>query len=103
MFGFIAKKKLLPSIARLMLPVIYEHPDMEFGSVLTAVDFKKYTLDELVAPVDFLYRKFRQIRLKEDEKAAVDWLLGQLHRQALGNVEMTDLKNEIEEKIRKEK
>ena len=103
MFGFIAKKKLLPSVARLMLPVIYEHPDMEFGSVLTAVDFKKYTMNELVAPIDFLYRKFRQIRLKEDEKAAVDWLLGQLHRQALGNVEITDLKNEIEEKIRKEK
>ena len=103
MFGFIAKKKLLPSVAKLMLPVIYDHPDMEFGSVLTAVDFKKYNLNELVAPIDFLYRKFRQIRFKEDEKAAVDWLLGQLHRQALGNVEITDLKNEIEEKIRKEK
>lgn len=103
MFGFIAKKKLLPSIAEVMLPVIYEHPDMEFGSVLTAVDFKKYSLNELLAPVDFLFRKFRQIRIREEEEAAVDWLLGQLRRQALGNVEITRLKSEIEEKIRKEK
>jgi glutamyl-tRNA(Gln) amidotransferase subunit E len=103
LFGFISKKKLLPGIAKLMLPVIYEHPDMEFGSVLTIIDFKKYSLHELTAPIDFLYQKFRQIRYNESEKAAVDWLLGQLHRQALGNVEITALKAEIENKIRKER
>jgi glutamyl-tRNA(Gln) amidotransferase subunit E len=103
LFGFISKKKLLPGIAKLMLPVIYEHPDMEFGSVLTIIDFKKYSLHELTAPIDFLYQKFRQTRYNESEKAAVDWLLGQLHRQALGNVEITALKAEIENKIRKER
>jgi glutamyl-tRNA(Gln) amidotransferase subunit E len=103
MFGFIYKKKLLPSVAKLMLPVIYEHPDMEFGSVLTAAGFKKYTMGELLAPVDFLYRKFSQIRRKEGDDVAVDWLMGQLHRQALGNVEITGLKREIREKIKKSK
>jgi glutamyl-tRNA(Gln) amidotransferase subunit E len=103
LFGFIAKKKLLPSIAKVMLPVIYEHPDMEFGSVLTIIDFKKYSLSELTAPIDFLYQKFRQIRHNESDKASVDWLLGQLHRQAIGNVELTVLKGEIENKIRKER
>ena len=103
LFGFLSRKKLLPSIARLMLPVIYEHPDMEFGSVLISVDFRKHTMNELLAPVDFLYQKFRQIRFSENEQAAIDWLMGQLHRQAVGNVALTDLKNEIENKIRKEK
>jgi glutamyl-tRNA(Gln) amidotransferase subunit E len=103
LFGFISKKKLLPSIAKLMLPVICEHPDMEFGSVLTIIDFKKYSLSELTAPVEFLYQKFRQIRNNESEKASVDWLLGQLHRQAIGNVELTVLKSEIENKIREER
>jgi glutamyl-tRNA(Gln) amidotransferase subunit E len=103
LFGFISKKKLLPSIAKVMLPVIYEHPDMEFGSVLTIIDFKKYSLSELTAPIDFLYQKFRQIRHNESDKASVDWLLGQLHRQAIGNVELTVLKAEIENKIRKER
>jgi glutamyl-tRNA(Gln) amidotransferase subunit E len=102
LFGFISKKKLLPSIARLMLPVIYEYPDMDFGSVLISVDFRKHTMNELLAPVDFLFQKFNQIRFSKNGKAATDWLMGQLHRQALGNVSLTDLKNEIENKVRKE-
>jgi glutamyl-tRNA(Gln) amidotransferase subunit E len=102
LFGFISKKKLLPSIARLMLPVIYEYPDMDFGSVLISVDFRKHTMNELLAPVDFLFQKFNQIRFSKNGKATTDWLMGQLHRQALGNVSLTDLKNEIENKIKKE-
>jgi glutamyl-tRNA(Gln) amidotransferase subunit E len=101
LFGFIARKKLLPAIAHFMLPVIYDHPDMEFGSVLTITDFKKYTINELLAPVDFLLGKFKQIRHSETEKAAVDWIMGQLHKQAIGNVSLTELKQQIEEKIRK--
>jgi len=103
LFSYIAKKKLLPSIARVMLPVIYDHPDMEFGSVLTAIDFTRYSMSEITAPVDFLYQKFRQIRLSDSENAPADWLMGQLHRQALGNVDLTELKSEIENKIRKAK
>jgi glutamyl-tRNA(Gln) amidotransferase subunit E len=103
LFGFLSKKKLQPSIAKLMIPVIYEHPDMEFGSVLTSIDYKKHSMSELLAPVDFLYQKFAQIRISKTEKASVDWLMGQLHRQAIGNVALTDLKVQIENKIRKEK
>jgi glutamyl-tRNA(Gln) amidotransferase subunit E len=103
MFGFISRKKLLPSIAHVMLPVIYDHPDMEFGSVLTSIDYKKHSMIELLAPVEFLSGKFRQIRHSVTEKAEIDWLMGQLHRQAIGNVELTQLKLQIEEKIKKEK
>jgi glutamyl-tRNA(Gln) amidotransferase subunit E len=102
LFGFISKKKLLTSIAHVMLPVIYDHPDMEFGSVLTSIDYRKHPMNELLAPVDFLFGKFRQIRYSETEKAAIDWIMGQLHRQALGNVELIKLKEQIEEKITRE-
>ena len=76
---------------------------MEFGSVLTAIDFRKYTMNEIVDQVDFLYKKFLEIRYSETEKAVIDWLMGQLHRQAVGNIELTELKGEIENKIRKGK
>jgi glutamyl-tRNA(Gln) amidotransferase subunit E len=102
LFGFIAKKKLFPSIAKVMLPVIYDYPDMEFGSVLISIDYKKYSMHELLAPVDFLFGKFRQIRHSGTEKAAIDWMMGQLHRQALGNIELNQLKQHIEEKVKKE-
>lgn len=102
LFGFIYRKKLLPSIARVMIPVIYDNPDMEFGSVLISIDYKKHSLNELLAPIDFLLGKFRQIRYSENKKAASDWIMGQLHRQALGNVELSHLKELIEERINKE-
>jgi glutamyl-tRNA(Gln) amidotransferase subunit E len=102
LFCFINTRKLHPSIARLMMPVIYEHPDMEFGSVLTSIGFRKYSKAELLAPVDFLYRKFLQIRISESEKAAIDWMMGQLHRQALGNMDLSELRSEIEVRIKKE-
>jgi glutamyl-tRNA(Gln) amidotransferase subunit E len=102
LFGFLSGRKILPSLAKLMIQVIYEHPDMEFGSVLTSIDFRKHNMDELLAPVDFLYQKFRQIRHSNTEKAAIDWMMGQLHRQATGNVALVELRREIEKKIRKE-
>lgn len=101
LFSFIAKKKILPAIAHTMLPVIYDHPDMEFGSVLTSIDYKRLSINELLAPVDFLFNKFRQIRFSESEEATIDWMMGQLHRQATGNVELTVLKMQIEEIIKK--
>jgi glutamyl-tRNA(Gln) amidotransferase subunit E len=100
LFSFLSKKKLLPAVAGLMVPVIYDYPDMEFGSVLSSVGYKKHSMNELLAPIDFLYGKFRQIRITYDEKAAIDWLMGQMHRPALGNVSLTDLKLEIENIIR---
>ena len=101
LFGFISKKDLHPSVAKLMLPVLYEYPDMEFGSILTIIRFRKHTMAELIAPVDFLFQKFREIRISTDDKAATDWLMGQLHREALGNVELSRLRKEIEDKISK--
>lgn len=85
-----------------MLPVIYDYPDMEFGSVLSSAGYKKHSMTELLAPIDFLYGKFRQIRISDNEKAAIDWLMGQMHRPALGNVTLADLKFEIENKITQE-
>ena len=99
LFGFLASKKLHHSIAKLMLPVIYAHPDMEFGSVLISVGFKKKSIDELLAPVDFLYEKYREIGHSKRESAVTDWLMGQVHRQALGNTDLATLCEKINTKI----
>lgn len=97
LFKFIHNEKLQPLIAKRMLPVIYEHPDMEFSSVLISINFKKKSLDELLAPVDFLYEKFKEIKFSDNNKNTVNWLMGQIHKQAIGNVEMKKLREKIEE------
>lgn len=99
LFGFLAEKNIHHSIARLMLPVIYDNPDMEFGSVLTIVGFKRKSIEELLAPIGFLYKKFSEIRHSKRESAATDWLMGHVHKQALGNTDLALLHVKISEKI----
>jgi glutamyl-tRNA(Gln) amidotransferase subunit E len=104
MFEFIIKQKLQPSIAKLMLPVIYQHPNMDFDSVLTSLNFKRRTKDELLAPIDYLLEKFREIRIskKESSDIALNWVMGQLNRQALGNVDLKDLMKSIDKRLAKQ-
>ncbi|MBM3420306.1 MAG: Glu-tRNA(Gln) amidotransferase GatDE subunit E, partial [Bacteroidetes bacterium] len=99
LFGFLATKKLDPALAKTMLPVIYDNPDMEFVSVLSSTGFKKKSTDELLAPVDFLYEKFLEIRISERDTAVTDWLMGQIRRQAVGNISLANLSERINKKI----
>ena len=84
-----------------MLPVIYQHPNMDFNSVLTSINFKKRTVDELTAPVDYLIEKFKEIRVTKDNNPniVVNWVMGQLNRQALGNTDLKELRKRIEERV----
>ena len=69
---------------------------MEFSSVLIIINFRKKSMDELLAPIDFLYEKFKEIKLSDNNRNTVNWLMGQIHKQAIGNVEMKKLSEEIE-------
>lgn len=104
MFEFLNKQKLQPSIAKLMLPTIYQHPNMDFNSVLTSLNFKRRTTDEMLAPIDYLLEKFREIKISKSDspKIALNWVMGQLNRQALGNVDLKDLQKSIEKKFAKQ-
>ncbi len=95
MFNFIVREKLNKNIAYRMLPVVYEHPLMDFESVLTVINFKKRTTAEILAPVEFLREKYKEIGLKQSKDAEESWIMGQLHTQALGNMELGKLRKEI--------
>jgi glutamyl-tRNA(Gln) amidotransferase subunit E len=101
LFGFLAEKRIHQSIAKYMLPVIYNNPGMEFGSVLTSIGYRKKGLDEVLAPISFLYEKFKQISYTGTETAATDWIMGQVHKQALGNTNLAELSATIRTKISK--
>lgn len=103
LFRYLAKNDINPSIAPAMIRVICENPDMEFKSVLTSIGFKKRTPEELMAPIEFLYEKFKEIRRKESEKVTVDWLMGQIRRQAAGNISLSELSKMVKERINNKK
>ncbi|RZT95965.1 glutamyl-tRNA(Gln) amidotransferase subunit E [Ancylomarina subtilis] len=100
MFEYIQKHKLHYTISKLMLPVLIEHPNMDFSSILTSINFKKRSLDELLAPVNYLYEKYRESNSQIHKEKVVNWIMGQLHLQATGNLALSELKTKIEKAIK---
>ncbi len=100
MFEYIQKNKLHYAISKLMLPVLIEHPNMDFSSILTSINFKKKSVEELLAPVNYLNEKFRETNSQAHKEKVVDWIMGQLHKQATGNLALSELKTKIEKAIK---
>ncbi|MRT94383.1 Glu-tRNA(Gln) amidotransferase subunit GatE [Ancylomarina sp. 16SWW S1-10-2] len=100
MFEYIQKNKLHYDISKLMLPVLIEHPNMDFSSILTSIHFKKRSLEDLLAPVNYLNEKFKETDSKTDKSKVANWIMGQLHMQATGNFALNELKTKIENAIK---
>ena len=102
LFRYIHDKQLNPNIAKYMIPVIYEFPDMQFSSVLSSIHYGRKTLNEILAPIEFLQAKIRRTGQTPDGAAATNWLMGQVHHQAVGNVDLAALRQHIEAIINQE-
>lgn len=96
LFKYIKDHKLDKEIAKKMIPVIYEHPQMDYESVLTSIKFKKKTKDELRSSVEFLMSKFIENGKNKVKSAQLDWVLGQVRPMALGNIDLKELIIQIE-------
>lgn len=92
---FIKNQNLDFSIARRMLPLVYQYPKMEFASILTSIQFKKVSSDDIISKIPFLRKKFAEIRLSEGDDVEHNWIMGQLRRQAEGNMDMLHLHHAI--------
>ncbi|MBN2892139.1 MAG: Glu-tRNA(Gln) amidotransferase subunit GatE [Bacteroidales bacterium] len=99
MFRFLVNNKIEPTIAKIMLPVVYKHPNMEFDSILTSLKFKKRSKEELFAPIEFLVEKFKEINKKDNENDMPKWVMGQMHSMAIGNVELKELCQEVKRRV----
>ena len=95
MFRFLLDQKLDAELAYYMLPVIYEHPKMDFESVLTVINFKRVPEEEILARIPFLKDKYSETGRSEEKKDKTDWIMGELRKIAKGNMGMTALYNHV--------
>ena len=102
LFSFIRSNHLDPAIAKPILAILMDYPKMDFTSILTSLKFKKRTQEELLAPVSFLIGKFREIRKSDQPDVTLNWLMGQIRNQALGNIPLNEYSQLIEVLISKE-
>ena len=82
-----------------MLRELYPHPNMELESVLDAVGYRPLPESKLVGQVPSLATQFEEIRLHENPDGSVDWIMGQLRKPALGNMDLKTLRDRVVEVI----
>ena len=91
MFKFLQENKLDFLLAKQMLAVVYEHPKMDFESVLNSIDFKRIDREKIISKIPFLKEKFEEIKRSDDKKNKINWIMGQLQKIATGNINLTEL------------
>ncbi len=99
MMKALKQRKLDRELIKPMLPVIYEHPKMDLDSALISLNFIEMDAERVVANLEFLKRKFSSIRHTKGKEAEVNWMMGQLRANALGNISLKSLKKTIEKAV----
>lgn len=95
LFEFLKTENLDPVLAWHMLPILMEHPRIEFESALTIMKFKRVADADIKSKISTLLQKFVPIKGKTDPKHRQNWIMGQLRKTAAGNINLTHLANYI--------
>ncbi len=97
LFRYLKQEKLQAELAYRMLPLIYDHPKMDFESVLNLLKFKRIKEEDILSHIPFLKEKFNKIRLSEGPEAESRWVMGQLAKMACGNMPLNALRQKVDE------
>jgi glutamyl-tRNA(Gln) amidotransferase subunit E len=97
LFSFISEKKLLPEIAKAMLPDTVASAKPDFDKILTETGYSKSTMDEIKVMAIDLRKEFSKICFNGNgsSRAATDWIMGRIITLALGNIRLSEVRNEV--------
>jgi glutamyl-tRNA(Gln) amidotransferase subunit E len=94
---FLQEKDIDITLAKVMLPEIYRCPQMDFESVLASLKFKKISENNILEKVPDIIKAAHQLGISDNEGARIRWIMGQLHKAALGNIPLSRLKDFVED------
>lgn len=95
LFEFLNRKDLDFKLAEKMLPLLMEHPMMEFESIIASLKYKRNSKDDLLARIPILKEKFAIGKTEINEIDRRNWIMGQLRNSAIGNISLHELSEEI--------
>jgi hypothetical protein len=67
----------------------------DFKKILAETGYKKASLDEIRSEVKGLGLKYREVGHKSNGSVSVNWVMGQLHMKAIGNVRLAMVREEV--------
>jgi glutamyl-tRNA(Gln) amidotransferase subunit E len=91
LFQFLEQHQISYELAEYMLPVLYEHPKMDFESVLISIQFTKISEEQIISMIPFLKNKYQEIAINPSELNSKNWIMGELRRKAVGNISLGKL------------
>jgi len=97
LFKFLKDKKLEIQLSKKILPIVYQYPKMDFESILTSIHFKQLPKEEILSKIPFLKQKFKEIKQSKNDHVAIDWIMGELKKTAIGNIAPDKLAKAIEQ------
>ena len=92
---YLVHRKLDLAIAKRMLLHLYQHPKMDFESILITLNFKEVPKTEILGKIPFLVKKYKEIRTSPDDSAGLRWVMGNLNKLATGNISLSELSRGI--------
>ncbi len=95
LFRFLKSKNMLPSIARVMMPAVVAAEKPDFEKILAATSYRKSSMEEITIQAVKYHKEFKDICYSYNDHAAVDWIMGRIHMQALGNISLAEVRKEI--------
>ncbi len=97
LFKFTHSNKLHNNIIKEMIPVVYQLQNVSFEDILKRMNYCKIDDDELLSQIPDLKEKFKEICKSKNPCSETSWIMGQLKKQALGNMELKMLRKAIKE------
>jgi len=95
LLAFLKSEKLDPDIAKKMLWIVYQHPERDFKSILTEVNFKVVSREEILTKIPPLVKQYQETKTSKNDGAGANWIMGKLRRSALGNISLRELNEKI--------
>ena len=92
---FLVTKNLDVALAKRMMSHLYQHPKMDFDSILVTLDFKYTPKAEIEGKLPFLIKKYKDIRTSRNDEAGHRWIMGNLSKLAMGNISLAGLSKQI--------
>ena len=96
---YVSERELDKDILKVMLPVVYDHPNMVFESVLTTIDYRPALAEAIYDHIPVLAAKFREVGNSKSPTAAADWIMGCLRKSALGNMPLRELRERVDREV----
>ncbi|HJH60262.1 MAG TPA: Glu-tRNA(Gln) amidotransferase subunit GatE [Bacteroidetes bacterium] len=95
MFAYLKENNLNYRLAWKMLPFMALHPKTRPAKVIEAIHFRKVSESEITKKISRIKEDFVPVKKKNQEENLRNWIMGQIHDEAVGNVDLAEISKTI--------